>query len=114
MLKHFIGMMNDKKGESAPVGILFVCLVGGITIFIIYIVFSILTPIAGSIGTGFMNSMINNPSIDPGFLSLFVQNGRWVYFDAIGWFYGGVVLAIIASIILYAARRHDNEDLIPG
>jgi hypothetical protein len=103
-----------KRNRKGVLGLLVVTLVVCMNLILLYLVFSFVTPILGSIGPQLGNTMAGDPNVDAGFLALFYNNGRWTYFDSIGTIFFGIVIAQILVIVLYAARRHDNEVYTPG
>lgn len=103
-----------RRSNKGVIGLILVTLVVCMNLVVIYFFFSFITPVMGAIGPRLGAQMLATPGIDPGFVALFFNGGRWTYFDMMGAIFGGIVIASVATIILYAARRHDTDDLIQG
>jgi hypothetical protein len=77
-------------------------------IILLYFIFTFATPILGIVGVQEGN-MMQNSNLPSSFTSNFYQNGQWTYYNGLGIFYFGFIIAQIVVLLLYAARRHDNE-----
>lgn len=104
---------RSRRSRKGIMGLILVTLVVCMNLVVVYFFFSFITPIMGSIGPRLGAQMMATPGIDPGFTALFFNGGRWTYFDMMGTIFGGIVIASVATIILYAARKHDTEDVYP-
>ena len=92
-------------------GLLWVWASAAVALFMLYILFSFLTPVVGVIDTAITGIMGDVPMEE----SWHEMYNRWVPYlrDFFGYLSIGLFISIIIYVILHSARREPNEYYLP-
>ena len=95
---------RSRKGFT----MLFVVLGASLSMLVLYFLWSVMMPIVGTIDNT-MYSTVMGMNLTESWISDYTNRGVWLIHDSFTLFMWGCVIAIVATVIIFAVRRQPNE-----
>ena len=87
---------------------IFVVLGASLSMFVLYLIWSVLMPVVGTIDNTMYNTVLSLNMSEP-WINDYTSRGVWLIHDSFTIFMWGCVIAIVALVIISAVRRQPNE-----